>query len=67
MATQTIQEIAVRDQALFALEQACDALAAARTQDEYLALIESGKAPLLEALDNARREARRILRGEHNR
>lgn len=48
--------------ALERLERACDDLAANRSQETYLRMIDADKAePFLEALDEARREARSAL------
>ncbi|AYN21626.1 hypothetical protein [Alcaligenes aquatilis] len=47
--------------ALRALELACDDLAAARTRDGYLVEIAGGRGDYLIAVDDARREARRVL------
>lgn len=47
--------------ALRKLELACDTLANIRTSEQYLSMIDAGQAWALEALDEARREARALL------
>ena len=53
--------IAVLEAALRELEKALDARAAGTARPVYLAMIDSGMSPLLLAVDEARREARRVL------
>lgn len=53
--------IAVLEAALRELEKALDARAAGTARPVYLAMIDSGMSPLLLAVDEARREARRAL------
>lgn len=49
--------------ALEAIEQACDDLAANRSQETYHSMVHCDRAkPYLEALDDARRDARALLR-----
>ena len=53
--------VAELEAALRELENALDARAAGTSRPVYLAMIDSGMSPLLLAVDEARREARRVL------
>lgn len=43
------------------LELACDAIAAARTEEQYLSMIDGGQEDLLSELGDARRAARDMI------
>ncbi len=57
--------VALLREALLTLEQACEQLAATRTHEVYLAMIDNGQAGALLQLDCARRSARAALGGNH--
>lgn len=49
-------------EALVALEDAADDLAGVRTEEIYVAMLEAGATPMLEAMDRARRRAVDLVR-----
>lgn len=57
-------EIARLREALTGIERACEQLAATRTRDVYLAMIDSGQGDALMSLDAWRQSARAALRAE---